>query len=33
MYVYNYRLFDRYDRPVVSLAVLGDPSAVAPHAL
>ena len=25
MYVYNYRLFDRYDRPVVSLAVLGDP--------
>jgi hypothetical protein len=24
MYVYNYRLFDRYDRPVVSLAVLGD---------
>ena len=23
MYVYNYRLFDRYDRPVVSLAVLG----------
>ena len=27
MYVYNYRLFDRYDRPVVSLAVLGDSSA------
>jgi hypothetical protein len=26
MYVYNYRLFDRYDRPVVSLAVLGDAS-------
>jgi hypothetical protein len=24
--VYNYRLFDRYDRPVVSLAVLGDAS-------
>jgi hypothetical protein len=24
MYVYNYRLFDRYDRWVVSLAVLGD---------
>jgi hypothetical protein len=24
MYVYNYRLFDRYERPVVSLAVLGD---------
>ena len=24
MYVYNYRLFDRYDRPVVSLAVLSD---------
>jgi hypothetical protein len=27
MYVYNYRLFDRYDRPVVSLAVVGDTSA------
>jgi len=26
MYVYNYRLFDRYNRPVVSLAVLGDAS-------
>jgi len=26
MYVYNYRFFDRYDRPVVSLAVLGDAS-------
>ena len=26
MYTYNYRLFDRYDRPVVSLAVLGDES-------
>ena len=26
IYVYNYRLFDRYDRPVVSLAVLGDAS-------
>jgi hypothetical protein len=26
MYVYNYRLFDRYDRPVVSLAVLTDAS-------
>lgn len=25
MYVYNYRLFDRYDRQVASLAVLGDP--------
>lgn len=24
MYVYNYRLFDRYNRVVVSLAVLGD---------
>ena len=24
MYIYHYRLFDRYDRPVVSLAVLGD---------
>jgi len=24
MYVYNYRLFDRYRRPVVSMAVLGD---------
>ncbi len=24
MYVYHYRLFDRYDRAVVSLAVLGD---------
>ena len=24
MYTYNYRLFDRYDRQVVSLAVLGD---------
>ena len=24
IYVYNYRLFDRDDRPVVSLAVLGD---------
>ena len=24
MYVYNYRLFDRYHRPVVSLGVLGD---------
>jgi len=24
MYVYNHRLFDRYDREVVSLAVLGD---------
>jgi hypothetical protein len=27
MSVYNYRLFDRYDRPVVSLAVVGDTSA------
>ncbi len=26
MYVYNYRLFDRYDRPVVSVAILGDDS-------
>ena len=26
MYIYHYRLFDRYDRPVVSLAVLGDAS-------
>jgi hypothetical protein len=24
MYVYNYRVFDRYDRPVASLAVLAD---------
>jgi hypothetical protein len=24
MYEYNYRLFDRYNRPVASLAVLGD---------
>jgi hypothetical protein len=24
MYVYNYRIFDRFDHPVVSLAVLGD---------
>lgn len=24
MYVYNYRVFDRYRRPVISLAVLGD---------
>jgi hypothetical protein len=24
LYIYNYRLFDRYDRPVVSLAVLSD---------
>ncbi|MFN3649806.1 MAG: transposase [Armatimonadota bacterium] len=24
MYVYNYRLFDRYQRPVVSIGVLGD---------
>ena len=24
MYIYNYRLFDRYHRPVASLAVLGD---------
>jgi hypothetical protein len=28
MYVYNYRLFDRYERQVASLAVLGDPD---PH--
>lgn len=26
MYTYNYRLFDRYDRQIVSLAVLGDES-------
>ncbi len=26
MYVYNYRLYDRYDKPVESLAVLGDDS-------
>ncbi len=26
MYVYNYRLFDRYDRPMVSVAILGDDS-------
>jgi hypothetical protein len=24
MYVYNYRIFDRYDREVISLAILGD---------
>ena len=24
MFVYNYRIFDRYDRPVASLAVLAD---------
>ena len=24
MYTYNYRIFDRYDRPVVSLAILSD---------
>ena len=24
MYSYNYRIFDRYDRPVASIAVLGD---------
>lgn len=24
MFVYNYRLFDRYDRPIVSMAVLAD---------
>ena len=34
MYVYNYRLFDRYDRPVVSLAVLTNASPTwLPHAL
>ncbi len=27
MFVYNYRLYDRYRRPVVSLAVLGDEGA------
>lgn len=27
MYIYNYRIFDRYDRQVVSLAVLGDEQA------
>ncbi|MBK1699839.1 hypothetical protein CKO22_02605 [Thiococcus pfennigii] len=26
MFVYNYRLYDRHARPVVSLAVLGEPS-------
>lgn len=26
MYVYHYRIFDRYDHPVVSLAILGDRS-------
>ena len=25
MFVYNYRLYDRYAKPVVSLAVLGEP--------
>lgn len=24
MFVYNYRIFDRYDRSVASLAILGD---------
>ncbi len=28
MFVYHYRLFDRYRKPVVSLAVLADPEAV-----
>lgn len=27
MFVYHYRLYDRYDKPIVSLAVLGDDSA------
>ena len=27
MYIYNYRLFDRYQRPIVSLAILGDDGA------
>jgi len=27
MFVYNYRIFDRYDRPVASMAVLADDSA------
>jgi hypothetical protein len=27
MFVYNYRIFDRYDQPVVSMAVLGDDDA------
>src|SRR5262245_22701577 len=27
MYVYNYRIFDRYDHEVVSLAILGDEDA------
>ena len=27
MYVYHYRLFDKYERPIVSLAVLGDDDA------
>ncbi|CAM2009887.1 Rpn family recombination-promoting nuclease/putative transposase [Acanthopleuribacter pedis] len=26
MFIYNYRIFDRYRRPVVSLAILGDPN-------
>src|SRR5262249_30957715 len=26
IYIYNYQICDRYDRPVVSLAVLGDAS-------
>ncbi len=26
MFVYNYRIFDRHQKPVISLAVLGDPS-------
>ncbi len=26
MFVYNYRIFDKYDRPVASMAVLADDS-------
>src|SRR2546421_12207485 len=31
MYVYNYRVFDRYNRAVASLAVLADDPAWRPH--
>ena len=30
MYVYNYRIFDRYNKPVASLAVLADEGELAP---
>ncbi|MCP4649562.1 MAG: hypothetical protein GY853_05720 [PVC group bacterium] len=28
MFIYNYRLFDRYDTPVISLAILGDDNSI-----